>query len=319
MILDGSEKLVVSSIGWVERGGFIVRDISTGRVTSFPGDDGSYMRLFAIDGERFLTALHAAEADTLQLAVRSFSDPATPLWSLRVTPRSQLVSGDPRATHGIRRHHLATFKNGGRWDHHLVTVEADGSRAALGGLAWYNSESYDLGYQGLTDAVGIPGSELVLVSVQRSSIIVIHNPADGREAGRFELANRHGNPMLTLIDDELWTIDYDTFVRVDLKSRRILQKVLLQEAASGTAQFAGDLFVWRACRKAVIPRPFSGDIAILNVDTGAIERIVALGRQPLSCVVTKTGRVIARDWKTGDWLEGHVPTGGRRWWRFWHS
>jgi len=37
-----------------------------------------------------------------------------------------------------------------------------------------------------------------------------------------------------------------------------------------------------------------------------IESMLKLKGQPLSCVVTKTGHVMARDWKSGDWTEGSV-------------
>jgi hypothetical protein len=317
MILDRNERLLVSSVGWIDRGGFVLRDLSTDKIVGFPGDESAFVRLFPIDGDRFLTASHAPEGDRMHLAVRPFSDPARVLWSLRVTPCDQIASGDPREAVGICRHHLATFKNGGLWDHHLVTVNSDGAGAVLGALPWYNSERYDLSYQGLTDVVALPGTHVVLVSVQRSSTIIVHDPTASREDGRLDLAGRHGNPLLTMVGNELWTIDYDTFVRVSLPSRKVVQKVLLQPAAHGTMQFAGELFVWKARRKAVISRPFSGDIAVVDPDSGTIECVVALGRQPLSFVVTDSGRVIARDWKSGDWIEGSMPRATRSWWRFW--
>src|SRR5262249_39703210 len=136
---------------------------------------------------------------------------------------------------------------------------------------------------------------------------------------RFDLADRHGNPMLTLVDNELWTIDYDTFVRVNLSNISVVRKAPLQPAAQKTRQFAGDLFVWRAHPQAVVPRLCSGDVAVVNPDSGTIENVIALGRQPLCCVVTQGGRLIARDWKSGDWLEGTLRTVERPWWRFWSA
>lgn len=52
-------------------------------------------------------------------------------------------------------------------------------------------------------------------------------------------------------------------------------------------------------------RPFSGDVVSLDTaNLEVIERAV-LGRQPLMAVGLSDGRVIARDWKTGDWISGN--------------
>ena len=215
MILDGQERFIVSSVGWVQRGGLVRRDLHTGELANYPSDGSDYLRLYAIDADRFMTAGHAPERDILTLSVRRFDAPGSILWSLAVTPKSQTLSGDPAAARGIRRHHLATFKNGGRWDFHLVTINPDSTEATLGELPWYNGQAYDIGYQGLVDVVPLTGSPLVLVSVQRSSTVVVHDPAEAREVASFNLAGCGGNPILTVVGNELWTIDYDTFVRVD--------------------------------------------------------------------------------------------------------
>ena len=71
-------------------------------------------------------------------------------------------------------------------------------------------------------------------SASRSSTLVIHDPAEAREVGRIELAGRLGSPMLKLVGSELWTIDYDTFVRVDLRSRQLINSLQIQPPLPGT-------------------------------------------------------------------------------------
>jgi hypothetical protein len=312
VILDGQEQFIVS-VSWVQRGGLVRRDIVTGELSHFDSDGSDYMRLYAIDGHRFMTAGLDHEQETLRLSVRRFDAPGSVLWSLTFTPNNQAFTGDLAATVGIQRFHLASFKVGGSWGHHLITVNSDGTNATLGALPWYNEHTYDQGYQGLIDVVSIPGSDFVLVSVARSSTIVVHDPSEGREVARFDLAGRGGNPMLRVVGSELWTVDYDTFVRVDLGTRRVIKSVKVQPPPPPstpplrrdiTQVFAGDLFVWAACQKAVIPRPFSGDVVVVDPKQCVIESSLSLKGQPLLCVVTKTGHVIARDWKTGDWSEG---------------
>lgn len=86
---------------------------------------------------------------------------------------------------------------------------------------------------------------------------------------------------------------------------------LCSHLAALTSHFAGDVFVWQPRKRAVVPRPLSGDMAVIDPSAGAIEQTVEMGKQPLICVVTSAGRVIARDWKTGDWLEGTIDPGSR--------
>jgi hypothetical protein len=193
--------------------------------------------------------------------------------------------------------------------------------ATLGTLPWYDGETYDLGYQGLIDTSAMPDSPNVLVSVQRSSVVVVHDPETSRAVGRFDLAGRHGNPMLNVVGDELWTVDYDTFVRVNLATYDVRTSARIQNGTrSGrgeSLQFVENPFVWEAAGKAAVPRPFSGDVAIIDPERGRIESLVPLGKQPLRCAVTRDGVVIARDWQSGEWLQGTIGRSVGRWWRRW--
>ncbi|MCC6678821.1 MAG: hypothetical protein IT436_16955 [Phycisphaerales bacterium] len=317
MILDRTEQLVASSIGWVEGGALSVRNLATNRVTHHPVCDGGYLRLFPIDGDRFLAAAHRVEHDEIVLSVRRFAAPNIVEWSLRCTPHDHEFAGTSSATNGMPRHHLVTFKNEGRWTSFLLEVSEDAKRMILGNLPWYNGDEYDLGYQGLTDVIAMPSSGQVLVSVQRSSTLIVHDVQSETAIGRINLADRGGNPMLRIVGNELWTVDYDTFVRVPLDSRQPACAILVQPGTGPMRQFAGDVSVWKHGRRAIVPRPFSGDVAMIDPVSGTIERNVALGQQPLTCVATSNGRVIARDWKSGDWLEGQIHSQARPWWRFW--
>ena len=75
-------------------------------------------------------------------------------------------------------------------------------------------------------------------------------------------------------------------------------------AQEGIRQFAGNLFVWSAAGRAVIPRPFPGDVVVVDPSRDVIESTLTLDQQPMSCVVTTSGHVITRNWKTGNWIEG---------------
>jgi hypothetical protein len=56
-------------------------------------------------------------------------------------------------------------------------------------FAWYNS-GYDEDYQSVIDATDVPGSHLVIISVQRSSNLVVYDPDIGKQVDAIALAGR---------------------------------------------------------------------------------------------------------------------------------
>jgi hypothetical protein len=62
--------------------------------------------------------------------------------------------------------------------------------------------------------------------------------------------------------------------------------------------------------RCVVARPYSGDVIEIASSTLTTKRRAKLGRQPLEAVALPGGKVVARDWKTGDVLHGTLA---RRW------
>ncbi len=212
------------------------------------------------------------------------------------------------------RHHLGGFTDGRCWRTLLILVAGDHRPATMGDFAWHENDNYDMGYQGLVEVLALPGEPSVLVSFQRSSTIMIHDPRTSHAVDRIDLADRGGNPGLAIVGSELWTTDYDTFVRVHLPTRGILASTRIQPCGSVEAggkrfecqQYAGDLLVWTDGNAAVIPRPYSGDVVVLDPINGRVPSAVPTGRQTIECVVTSSGRLLARDWHLGDWMLGPI-------------
>lgn len=309
MILDRTQQFIVTSIGTADEGAFLLRDLIADRTSRHIVCQGGYLRVFAVDGDRFLVAARPGAMDEIQLSVRRFAEPDVVLWSLNSSRRGHEFFGDPDAARGIRRHHLVMLKRSGaedRPEHLILSVTPAAMKVTLGQMWWYDADHYDMGYQGPIDVMEMPDSDRVLVSVQRSSTLIVHDLSSGVAVDRIELGNRNGNPSLNLIDGQIWTVDYDTFVRVSIKPPRAVRSVLVQPADGGMGQWAADPFVCSKRRRAFVPRPYSGDIAVVDPDAGAIEGFVRVRGKPLSCVVTSTGRVIARAWRTGEWLEGET-------------
>jgi hypothetical protein len=72
--------------------------------------------------------------------------------------------------------------------------------------------------------------------------------------------------------------------------------------------FVGELWMPPEEDFAIISRPGSADMVIVDPDTLMPARHLRLGRQPLVAVALQDGDVIGRDWKTGDLLRANLAT-----------
>jgi hypothetical protein len=158
----------------------------------------------------------------------------------------------------------------------------------------------------VVDVVALPNPRYALISVQRSSVLIVHDLETGQAHQKITLGAQHGNPQLALrgSGSELWAIDYDTLVVVDTQSWRVLGKKRLQSAMAGTGQFIGG-FSFSADGTCCVARPHSGDVVALD-ERVKIRKRAKLGRQPQEAIELPGGEVIARDWKTGDLLRGRM-------------
>ena len=185
---------------------------------------------------------------------------------------------------------------------HSTPLKACGSRT----FEWYD-DSYDKLYQGIVGVTEIPDSDLVLVSVQRSSTLIIYDPNARRKVGEFSLSNGHGNPTLHFRGPgELWAADYDTLLKIEPGSWRVLESRRLQDAAAGTAQFIGEFAFNRDEAICAVARPFAGDVIGLDPKTFRTRYQAKIGGQPLEVAVLDDRRVYARDWKSGRLLQGSL-------------
>jgi len=140
----------------------------------------------------------------------------------------------------------------------------------------------------------------------------MHGLATGQSKGTVELAGRGGNPDLFLRHGsaELWASDYDTIVVVDPVAWTVTRSARYQNAQAPTQLFIGDYAFDPDERICVVARPFSGDIVMVDPATLRVRGKAGVGGQPLEVAVIDHDQVVARDWKTGDLLQGRLA---RRW------
>ena len=108
----------------------------------------------------------------------------------------------------------------------------------------------------------------------------------------------------------MWARDYDTLVVIGTADWQVLRSARLQNAFTGTQQFIGDFAFAPDQALCAVARPFRGDVVAVDLASLKIKSFAKLGRQPLEAVALPGGKIVARDWKSGDLLLGALE---RRW------
>jgi hypothetical protein len=303
MLVAPDERTIISSMGWVDGGALWCFDVRSGRDRRLHFGDAKYCSLH--EGERSLFAVaHHFDGNRFEITVHSFAAPEAVLSRCIVTADARRTEGDVAVWSGLPRNYVAYLRQSAWCDFALIRVALDGS-VSLQTFEWYD-ERYDKGYQGIVGVTSIPDSHLVIVSVQRDSSPVIYDPETRRKTGALALAGNFGNPRLYFrrAAPELWADDYDTILKLDSKSWRVLKSTRIQRAAGATAQFIGQFVFDADERVCAVARPFTGDVVGLDPATLEMRYRVELAKQPLEVAILHDLRVFARDWKTGDLSTG---------------
>jgi hypothetical protein len=297
VIYDKERRRVVSSIGWADRAAIWVFDLASERIELIPIPDAKYVTVRRY-GE-VVRVVHFG-GDTPTIAIRALSNLHHDAAVLRVARDSPTFLGDARLWANIDACALLPTKKGTR----LISIDAPSRSVRFLDLTWYLQGEYDLGYQGLIDCLSPPGREYTIVSVQRSSRLVVLDIRKNEKIREISLADRGGNPLLTLLSDTaMLATDYDSMCRVDLGSMSLVASQRLQgDSDKGARQFVGDFSLDET--GILLARPFSGDAVLLDPSHFSILDRAVTGGEPLQAVRVSSNAVLARDWKTGHPLEG---------------
>ena len=312
MISDPDRTTVLSSMGWVEADAIWRYDVAGGRPETIPlGSGARYLSLRGGDSDRFTVVPHL-DGRRFEISVRRFESPTEVLAQATLDETGGRFTGDASVWKGFSRIYIEYLGFGGWNDYVLVRLLPTVDRIEVHRLPWYD-ERYDKGYQAVIDAVELPGEGLALVSVQRSSKLVLHDLETDEQKGTVETGGQAGNPQLELRrgGEEIWTIDYDTLVRIRAADRRVLRRKRLQGAAMGTGLFVGEWSFTPDEELCVVARPYSGDVVGVDPGSFQVKCTAKLGQQPLAVMALAGSEVIARDWKTGALLRGTLER--RRW------
>ena len=289
MIFFRETNRILGSLRWIDKGAIWILDLENHieRRCEVPG--AQFVSLKAGKAGHFLVVHHMSESTAA--SVRHVGSPDQELASLQFRDGAAQFHGRSELWWQVETAILQVFRRGYR----LFVVDPIGPKATHLDLSWYTAESYDLSYQGLVDCMTLPDDRRVVVSVQRSSDLVILDKESNRFVETARLPGSSGNPELAVRSRaDFLASDYDTLARVDAKTFRILSSARLQDAGS----FIGHYHLWSECLCAVA-RPFGSDVILVDPMDFRIVGRTMLGGQPLSvCMISET-QVIARDWKSG--------------------
>ncbi len=311
MISNPERTTLLSSMGWIDRDAVWRFDVAARKHDTIPlGSGARRLSLHSSGSDRFSVA-HHFDGARFEVTIRSFSSPGEVLARAVVQEGGNTLAGDISAWEDVPRLYVEHLGFAPWKDYVLIKVSPSRGRIEVQRLEWYG-DGYDKAYQGVIGVLELPGDDAALVSVQRSSQLVLHDLQTGMQRRSIDLGGRRGNPRLELRNSgrEVWASDYDTLVVVRRDDWRIIRSARLQGADAGTLQFIGDFSFAPDEDTCVVARPFSGDAVGVDAGTLEIRRSAKLGRQPLEVAALPRGGVVARDWKTGAVLTGTLA---RRW------
>jgi hypothetical protein len=173
--------------------------------------------------ESLFAVVHHFDGDRLEVTGHSFAEPGVALSRCIVTAETRRIEGDAAVWSGLPRYYVAYLKQPAWSDFALIQVAPDAT-VSLQTFEWYD-ERYDKEYQRVIGVTPVPGSHLVIVSVQRDSKPVIYDPETRRKVGEVSLSGNFGNPRLYFrrTAPELWADDYDTILKLDSETWRVLK------------------------------------------------------------------------------------------------
>jgi hypothetical protein len=291
MIFDKDARLLVDNMGWVDRGALWVYDVVKQKEKLIRIDGAKFLRLRA--GERgFFSAVHGESGDRA-ISVRRIAEPEVELTSVRFHDDEPVFAGETEFWKSVDSVAIVSVGTGQQ----LLHIDAAHGQVTRLDLSWFTGANYDLGYQQLVGCLTLPGTHLVVVSVQRSSRLIVIDTLKNQPVAQIELADRGGNPVMRIRSaSDFLADDYDTLCRVDLETMSVVATKRLQ--ATTKMLFIGE-YDLNADGTCVVARPYSGDVLLVDSERfNELSRASADGQPLHVCMVSET-RVVTRDWKTG--------------------
>ena len=304
MIFNENLQKVVSNLGWVDKGSLWVYDGIKTAIDIIKLSDSQYLTL-SEGKEGYFSVVHSGNNSEVYITIHHFNNPQKEYSRASFNKFKATYSGDNALWKFLPQYYVCGFNLDDVFDFHLLKIENGTIVLQDDKIEWYTKGDFDFMYQGLTSVTEYD-NELIF-TVQRDGSLYRYNLDQKKIIDKVRLAGNCGNPEPFIKNDEIWVSDYDTILR--LKDWNIQGAKKLQEAANGAGQFIGNFSFNLQNDLCVVARPFSGDVIGLDRNL-KIKFHSEVGSQPLEAVLMNNNLVVARDWQTGELLQGKMK---RKW------
>ena len=318
MLLDESERLALVnfhlparaffSFPWETKGAARLLDTRTGDVRDVLLRD-ERMPAGAARTDELLSVVEVVERKEVRITARPLASPARWVSRIAVSDLGISFEGETDVWKRLPRTYDSHFTFRGSDYEYLLVVDVDSESVDVQRLDWYNEDTYDMGYQGLMGVTEIPGSDVVILPVQRDSNPILYDTIKKTIVGKISLADRHGNPEIQFRRKalEAWASDYDTLLKLKPGEWQITNQLRLQGGTKKlVAQFIGNFAFNKDESLCAVARPFSGDIVAVDTERLEVTYLARVGHEPLDVALLSDGRVFARDWRTPRILHGEL-------------
>ncbi len=321
MILDGTERWCVSSLGWVEHASLHVVDTESGQVHQTPLGDADYVSVHPGTADVFSVVHHYRGGNQVRITTHRFEHPELPLAEVTLNGLEEVgpsaFTGGSEIWKLVRSGYVAFYGASLQTrEYSLIVIDPIRLQARVQRFGWFDHK-FDHGYEAPTDATPVPPAyygtvpaetSLYAVAVQRVSKIFLYAPESDTLYQELELAGGRGGhtPIFRKTEPQAWLTDYNILLCLDPRNWTVVNSEPLQGSVNGVGMFIGDITLTSDESRCIVPRPGSGDVVAVDTSTFKVVGRATLGDQPLEAVALRDGRVIARDWKTGKLLRGEL-------------
>jgi len=214
------------------------------------------------------------------------------------------VSGKPQIIEATLFKHLPRFiVTPLRGDYYLFILNPALRSIDRQRLDWFKV-GYDSDRQGIATAVAVPKSNFVLFAVQKSGEVIVYDIVARKIVRRFLLEEspdfRPGTPQFEFdaSGKKLRVLCYDTLYLLSRHNWRVEKTLRLTESTDRLA-FVGDFSTISEAGLSAIPRPYSRDVVVVDMNRLEVKDRVTVGGQPIQAALMSNGQILARDWHSG--------------------
>jgi hypothetical protein len=306
MIYNDKYGKIISNLGWVDKGSLWFHDLELKKSYSEKISSADYLSLNQINKDYF-SILHLLGDNHFMISIHHFDNPGKILSSYDFNNYKITIKDEEALIKYVPRYYIVGLKQNGSYDNHLAILSSNSIIIDFEIFDWYRNGAYDFGYQNLLTVNEF--NDLLLFTIQRDGSLYLYDKNKEKLIKRISLPGNLGNPRLRFLssNDYILIDNYDTIVKLKVNNWKVKKSKLIQAPDNNMAQqFIGEFNLTPDEKACIIPRPFSGDVVILDTKKLKIRQTINIGKQPIEAILSNDGQIISRDWQSGEFLDGVI-------------